>query len=723
MIRFFVLMLFLLIGSAYGLNSWNIVPVDTEPILDGILDDDCWNAAEPRTGFTQRDPNPGEASTEQTIMYAVYTDNALYVAFECLDSEADNIVARLRRRDSSIWGDDNVDIWFDPTGSGLQLYYFSTNPAGVKYDALNALRGLSSNREWDAHWDVATLITDRGWIAEFEIPFSNFKFEKAGNDSWLFNAGRVIRRKGEETYASPVAYEHNMFYLEDAVHLTGIRNIASGMGVKIVPYSKSDYRWSEVRVGDSSDKSQVNAGADIDLDLGSTMTLATTFRPDFAEIDLDPNQYQIGIGEIYVSETRPFFLRDANYFRTINLMPFYSRRVGKRLYDENGLFHDAEIIAGGRLTGNIGSMGVGAFYAHTSAALWEPESDWGIGRVRYNLGSRSFIGMSSTVRSTRDVEYGGSVHPGYFFGSFGVDYEYYFTDTWNTWGTVNGMHDSRLEDNRIDGQYGINCGMAWRRKTFEIWGNYADYGTDFSLNETGFSQWRDSRNMEAGINYRLGFGNALFRNLGVSLNSYQRLPRDWGRGMEQYRFTMSTQTNFNWHFNLEGAYGIDNLYYNPGHADGFGHISFRTSTDPAGVMSVSNNCMVASMPDYTTGGWGTLLHDDLGVSLIPAPELQINAGVEYNSWRMRDEDDVSDYDLVMWRGTVEYLHSREVFLRLFGQGSTYSDVYSFRALIGWEYQPDSNIYLAYEQWRDNSESDFRVTNQGLFLKVDRFLHF
>ena len=84
---------------------------------------------------------------------------------------------------------------------------------------------------------------------------------------------------------------------------------------------------------------------------------------------------------------------------------------------------------------------------------------------------------------------------------------------------------------------------------------------------------------------------------------------------------------------------------------------------------------------------------------------------------MRDEEDVSDYDLVMWRGTVEYLHSREVFLRLFGQGSTYSDVYTFRALIGWEYQPDSNIYLAYEQWRDNSESDFRITNQGLFLKV------
>ena len=58
--------------------------------------------------------------------------------------------------------------------------------------------------------------------------------------------------------------------------------------------------------------------------------------------------------------------------------------------------------------------------------------------------------------------------------------------------------------------------MAWRRRTFEIWSNYSDYGEDFSLNETGFSNWRGMRIVEAGCNYRLRFGNAVlcqsFRN-------------------------------------------------------------------------------------------------------------------------------------------------------------------------------------------------------------------
>lgn len=341
------------------------------------------------------------------------------------------MVSRLRRRDATVWKDDNVDLSIDPTGSGMELYYFSTNPSGVKYDALNGLRGQSSNQQWDAHWNVATAVCDWGWCAEFEVPFSNLKFDFDPSKPWLFNAGRVIRRNGEDTYATSVPYEHNMFYSEDALRLEGITDIAREVGLKVSPYSKGDYRRFPGH-SSASDDSQRGIGMDVDLDIGRSMTLATTVFPDFAEIDLDPDCYRIGFGEACRGETRPFFLRDSNYFETINFRPFYSRRVGTRLFDENGVYHDAEIIVGSRLTGTIGSVSTGAFYAHTAEALWEPESDWGAARARWGLGPRSFVGAIGTFRDARSVEYEGTTSPPYAFGCLGLDYEYYFTPNGNT---------------------------------------------------------------------------------------------------------------------------------------------------------------------------------------------------------------------------------------------------------------------------------------------------
>lgn len=722
MTRILTFLLAALTVAGYGSEMWEVVRVEEEPILDGRLGDPCWREAVPRVGFVQRDPNPGEASTEKTTIYAIYTDRALYVGFECYDSEASNIVTRLRSRDSSVWPDDNIDIWFDPTGSGIQLYYFSTNPAGVKYDALNTSRGMSSNQQWDAHWDVATGVTNYGWNAEFEIPFANFKFDRRGEKPWLFNAGRVIRRKGEETYTVSVPYEHNMFYLEDAVRLTGIKNIAAGVGIKVVPYTKTDHRWLPAGSQEVFRTDRTNAGVDVDVDIGSSLTLATTFMPDFAEIDLDPDQYQIGFGQMFVPETRPFFLRDSNYFRTISFSPFYSRRIGKRLYSEEGIYQDAEITTGARLTGKTGPVSIGGFYAHTKEALWEPESDWGVARARYDLGPRSFVGLVGTVRSARSVAYNGGLEPSYGFNSFGLDYEYYFTNDWNTWGMLIGTHDSRFDENRFDKQYGQSAGMAWRKGTFEVWANYQDLAEEFSTDETGFVSWSNHRTVEGGVGKRLGFGNAMLRNLGVNVYAQQSRPRDWSRGFEKYELTLDTQTNFNWMFSLSGAYGVDNLMYNPGEPDGFAYGRLGIRTDPSAALSVHNSVQVGAMPDYTTGSRGTIAHDRVEVAYAVAPELLINAVFEYNKWWMASGEKADNYDVAIWRGDIEYLHSRELFLRLFGQGSTQNDIYTFRALVGWEFRPDSNIHVAYEQMRDDSAGSFELSDHGIFLKVDHFFH-
>jgi hypothetical protein len=100
----------------------------------------------------------------------------------------------------------------------------------------------------------------------------------------------------------------------------------------------------------------------------------------------------------------------------------------------------------------------------------------------------------------------------------------------------------------------------------------------------------------------------------------------------------------------------------------------------------------------------------------------VNGELEYSKWWMARGETAENYDVAIWRGDIEYLHSRELFFRLFGQGSTQNDIYTFRALIGWEFSPDSCIHVAYEQTRDDSGGSFELSDQGVFLKVDRFFH-
>ena len=169
-----------------------------------------------------------------------------------------------------------------------------------------------------------------------------------------------------------------------------------------------------------------------------------------------------------------------------------------------------------------------------------------------------------------------------------------------------------------------------------------------------------------------------------------------------------------------GAVGVDNMFYDPGMLDTYSFGGGGFGTDPSKALSVSTNFFVGSMPDYTTNSWGTLSHNEIDIGYTPIPELQIFGELDYNKWWIDDGEPAEDYDVTIWTVTGEYLYSRELFFKLFGQGSTQTDLYTLRVLTGWEYKPDSNIYLAYEQWRDDTDGDFDLVNHGIFLKIDHY---
>ena len=122
---------------------------DTEPRIDGRLDDAAWAQAVPVDGFLQREPVEGASSSEQTIVRILHDDKRIYISFRCLDSDPDRIVASRMQRDSELHEDDNVSVILDTYNDGRGGFFFRTNPAGAKNDMVLTDEGRARNEAWE----------------------------------------------------------------------------------------------------------------------------------------------------------------------------------------------------------------------------------------------------------------------------------------------------------------------------------------------------------------------------------------------------------------------------------------------------------------------------------------------------------------------------------------------------------------------------------------------
>ena len=80
--------------------------VEQGPVLDGKLDDPCWEGLPVIKDFRQRRPNEGFAETEKTEVRLCRDSNFLFIGVRCFDSQPDQIRAGVMQRDAPVRGDD-----------------------------------------------------------------------------------------------------------------------------------------------------------------------------------------------------------------------------------------------------------------------------------------------------------------------------------------------------------------------------------------------------------------------------------------------------------------------------------------------------------------------------------------------------------------------------------------------------------------------------------------
>ena len=291
------------------------------PTIDGLLDDDIWEEAPIYSGFLQREPEQGNPGTEKTSFQIAYDDEAVYFGVLCYDSEPEKISARLGRRDSRL-DSDRVSINLDPYHDHQTGYWFSVYASGVQYDgSLAGRRG--SDETWDGIWEAKTVIHDRGWNAEFKIPYHVLRFTQKRQYVWGINVLRDISRKNERDLWVLITREQSG-WVSYFGHLEGIQNISPPRHLEITPYL----------MGRSIHENQTSLfssiGGNVRYGITSGTSVIATINPDFGQVEADPAELNLSAFESYYEERRPFFVEGASVFQMGDYELFYSRRIGNR---------------------------------------------------------------------------------------------------------------------------------------------------------------------------------------------------------------------------------------------------------------------------------------------------------------------------------------------------------------------------------------------------------
>ena len=85
--------------------------VTPRPVIDGKLDDECWNYGTWAGDYTQFVPNEGAEPSYPTEMNIQYDDRNIYIAFRCYDGEPNKITRMAGLRDEQVG--DIIGLSFD----------------------------------------------------------------------------------------------------------------------------------------------------------------------------------------------------------------------------------------------------------------------------------------------------------------------------------------------------------------------------------------------------------------------------------------------------------------------------------------------------------------------------------------------------------------------------------------------------------------------------------
>jgi len=373
-----------------------------EPIkIDGKLDESSWGQAEKVELNYEVQITDNKPAHQKTIAMVLYDNQNLYFGFICYDTNPSQIRARITDRDK-IWEDDFIILIIDTYGDNQNAYELAVNPYGIQGDAMRA--GNSEDISFDLVWHSAGVVTDSGWTVEVAIPFKSLRFPQKQNQEWSVLIGRNYPRESRFIFSWTPFDKNNPCLLCQNGKLTGLEGISSVKFIEVLPYimgyqTGAIKSYSEPSLGFKNEPVKARVGTGIKFSPNPELTIEGVLNPDFSQVETDA--YQISVNTtfaLYYPEKRPFFLEGSEIFQTpINV--FYSRMIN------NPIFALKLKQKSNRLTiAYLSSLDEKPPFLipgeeSSSTISTELKSFVNLGRLRYDFGEQSYVGLILTGRN------------------------------------------------------------------------------------------------------------------------------------------------------------------------------------------------------------------------------------------------------------------------------------------------------------------------------------
>ena len=190
------------LSARAALPVLDVPPAPCAPVIDGDTTDACWRAAAliPRLSPALGANTAAETNLQETVVRVLWTNDFLFVAFDCVDNEV--FSSGTMKHDDDIYKEDVVEIFLDGVGDGRQYIEIQIAPDGTNLDLMYLFTSAITNapdgrvaesilrherwgfREWEMKGlQTAARKTERGWSAEAAIP-----------------AAQIVRRLGESEF-------------------------------------------------------------------------------------------------------------------------------------------------------------------------------------------------------------------------------------------------------------------------------------------------------------------------------------------------------------------------------------------------------------------------------------------------------------------------------------------------------------------------------------------
>jgi hypothetical protein len=307
--------------------------------LDGIPNEEAWNAVPWGGDFIQWKPNEGKAPAQPTRFKILYDEKYLYVAYHCIDQRPDSIINWMDRRDQfpGDWVEINIDSYHDLRTA----FSFTLSVSGVRGDEFVSNDGNNWDVTWNPIWFAKTHIDETGWTAEVKIPFSQLRYGNEADKTWGIQVTRRIFRQDEMSTWQYIP-QNSGVWVSRFGELKGLKNIPLHRQVEIAPYvtlQADKYKKVNGNPFAKGFDTKLTGGLDGKFAVTNDLILDFTVNPDFGQVEADPSQVRIDGFQNFFEERRPFFMESRNIFDyqltgseaggdyDSDLL-FYSRRIG-----------------------------------------------------------------------------------------------------------------------------------------------------------------------------------------------------------------------------------------------------------------------------------------------------------------------------------------------------------------------------------------------------------